>query len=262
MNKFIVIALGFLSLGNASAGLPETISAIKPSIVGIGTLVPTRRPPAQVAGTGFAVADGRHVITNAHVVQGLLDVEKNETFVVFVGVGLAAAHRVAHVIETDREHDLALLKIDGEALPPLELANTEYAREGEYFAFTGFPIGAVLGLYPATHRGMISAITPIAIPVSNMNSLDAAMIKRLSNPFNIYQLDATAYPGNSGSPLYDTYDGRVVGVINMVYVKETKEKVLERPSGISYAIPVRYIVELLERQGLLGNNGVKKSIEQ
>ena len=61
----------------------------------------------------------------------------------------------------------------------------------------------------------------------------------------MYQLDATAYPGNSGSPLYDPETGVVIGVLNMVFVKSTKENVLSDPSGISYAIPVEYLQRLL-----------------
>ena len=59
------------------------------------------------------------------------------------------------------------------------------------------------------------------------------------------QLDATAYPGNSGSPLYDPASGKVVGVLNMVLVKESRENVLSQPSGITYAIPVQPLIELL-----------------
>jgi S1-C subfamily serine protease len=66
----------------------------------------------------------------------------------------------------------------------------------------------------------------------------------------IYQLDITAYPGNSGSPLYDAQSGEVVGILNKVFVKESKETVLEKPSGISYAIPVKYLLELAKVEGL------------
>ena len=44
-------------------------------------------------------------------------------------------------------------------------------------------------------------------------------------------------PGNSGSPLYDTETGEVIGIINMVFVKGTKEAALSQPSGISFAVP-------------------------
>jgi S1-C subfamily serine protease len=64
----------------------------------------------------------------------------------------------------------------------------------------------------------------------------------------VFQLDGTAYPGNSGSPLYDPETGLVYGVINMVFVKGTKEAALSNPSGITYAIPGTYIRGLLERR--------------
>ncbi|MDP2828623.1 MAG: serine protease, partial [Sulfuricellaceae bacterium] len=41
--------------------------------------------------------------------------------------------------------------------------------------------------------------------------------------------------------------GEVLGIINMVFVKSTKEAVLQHPSGISYAIPADFLIELLGR---------------
>jgi S1-C subfamily serine protease len=106
----------------------------------------------------------------------------------------------------------------------------------------------VLGLYPSTHRGMIASISPIAIPQSRAGDLDPRTIKRLSaDPFPIFELDATAYPGNSGSPIYDPENGDVLGVINMVFVKGTKESALTQPSGITYAVPSSHIEELLKK---------------
>jgi hypothetical protein len=43
--------------------------------------------------------------------------------------------------------------------------------------------------------------------------------------------------------------GRVVGVISRVLVKESKESVLQKPTGISYAIPVKYVHNLIEGKG-------------
>jgi S1-C subfamily serine protease len=114
--------------------------------------------------------------------------------------------------------------------------------------FTGFPIGAVLGPFPATHRGMISVVTPIAIPQARAAELDPRTLRRLtSGSFPVLQLDATAYPGNSGSPVYDPDSGEVIGIINMVLVKSTKESALSQPSGITYAVPSRHLQNLLEK---------------
>ena len=127
----------------------------------------------------------------------------------------------------------------------MQLGDSSTVREGQDIAFTGFPIGMVLGLYPVTHRGMVAAISPMARPVENARTLNAAQMRRLHTSFDVFQLDATAYPGHSGSPVYIPDTGRVVGVINSVFVKESKESMLQNPSGISYAIPAIYVQQLL-----------------
>jgi len=104
----------------------------------------------------------------------------------------------------------------------------------------------VLGLSPVTHRGIISAITPNIIPLINSSQIKQAQFKRLQEPYSVFQLDATAYPGNSGSPLYHPETGQVLGVINKVFVQESKESALTKPSGITYAIPINYVESLLK----------------
>ena len=227
--------------------LPETISVVKKSIVGIGTHLLTRAPRGQLMGTGFVVADGHHVLTNYHVVSKPLNTERNESLVVFNGRGSKPEIRSAKIVATDPVHDLALLKISGKALPAMRLGDSSKVQEGERYVFTGFPIGAVLGLYPVTHAGMISAKTPIVVPMGNSGQLTPALIKSLRSPFDVFQLDATAYPGNSGSPLYHPGSGDVMGIVNMVFVKESRETVLEKPSGIAFAIPSRFAHALIRR---------------
>lgn len=227
--------------------LPDTLAKVKPSIVGVGTYQPTRAPQSRLQGTGFVVADGYHVVTNAHVVKVELAVDQKEVLVIFTGKGKRAQFRQARVLVLDEAHDLALLRISGARLPSLKIADSEQVREGERYAFTGFPLGGILGLYPATHQGIVSSITPIAAPMGGSRQLTPELIKRLRNGYEIFQLDATAYPGNSGSPLYDQVSGQVVGVINSVFVKGTKEAAIENPSGITYAIPSRYVRKLLEK---------------
>ena len=241
---------GVLRGGQAAAAeLPDIIARIKPSVVGIATVQKTRRPPLKLLATGFVVADGRHAITNAHSIPEEIDTAGHEILAVITNVDEVSV-RPASVLTSDKVHDLAILKFEGAKVPAMRLGDSRRVREGEMYVFTGFPIGMVLGMRPVTHRGMISAITPIAIPQISPKLLNPKMIKQLRDPYEVFQLDATAYPGNSGSPLYDPSTGAVVGVINKVFVKESKEAVLEKPSGITYAIPSEYVANLLGQAGL------------
>lgn len=244
-----VLAAALLSaaVGVPAASLSDTIERIAPSIVVVGTYERLRQPAGNFRGTGFAVADGRHVLTNMHVLPDVLNKEDREKLAVFARRGDMVQYRLATVVGRDPEHDLALLRIGGAPLPDLALGDSDRVRAGERYAFTGFPIGTVLGMYPVTHEALVSSVTPIAIPRGQAGRLDAATIRRLEDPYRVFQLDGTAYPGNSGSPLYDPETGTVVGVVNMVFVKGTKENVLKDPSGIAYAIPIRYGRALLNR---------------
>jgi serine protease Do len=235
------------------AELAQTIERVKPSIVAVGTFLKTRSPSVQFVGTGFVVADGRHVITNAHNVDKPLDSENKETRVVLFSKGSEPQPRDAELLAIDKEHDLALLKIGGDPLPAMKLGDSASVREGQMLAFTGFPIGMVLGFHPATHRGMVAAITPVVTPGITAKQLNARMIGRIRDSvYNVFQLDGSAYPGNSGSPLYDPDHGTVYGIINSVFVQGTRESAISRPSGITYAIPGRYIHELLQREKVPG----------
>ncbi|MGF1700808.1 serine protease [Photobacterium makurazakiensis] len=230
---------------SALANLPETISKIKPSIVGVGIYSKLAAPRAKLQGTGFVVSS--HLIaTNAHVVDQK-SLQGHDNFVVFVGHGKKTDVRSAQVVSRDITHDLALLKVSGPALKPVVLSSRQ-VKEGELYSFTGFPIGAILGLYPATHRGIISSITPIAIPARNAKELTPKQLKQLKQPYFVYQFDATAYPGNSGSPVYHPITGDVIAVINKVLVKSTRESALTSPSAITYAIPISHLQALLAKQ--------------
>lgn len=230
----------------AVAGLVEVLPRLKPSVVAVGTFQRTRSPQFRFLGTGFAVGSGRLVATNAHVVSLPVSDDQLESLVVVVpGVPQSAIRKVAKAA-VDPNTDLAVLRLDGEPLPALPLAEASFVAEGQPIAFMGFPIGSALGLTPVTHRGIVAAVTPIGIPQANSRQLNPALIRRLAgDTFRVYQLDATAYPGNSGSPVFDPDTGEVLGIVNMVFVKGTKENALSAPSGITYAIPVSHLRALL-----------------
>jgi serine protease Do len=229
------------------AELTDTVAKIKPSVVAIGVHTPSSRQKNSLNGSGFVIGNGQYVVTNYHVLPKELDDNLLQKMAVFTGSGKTAKVRTADIVASSQLHDLAVLKIHGTPLPAMTLADDEFRREGSYVAFSGFPIGAVLGLYPVTHRGIIASITPTIIPVDDISKISRKMLKMLRNPYLVYQLDATAYPGNSGSALYDIESGEVIGIVNKVFVQETKEAVISKPSGITYAIPVKYLSQLLKK---------------
>lgn len=238
----------------ARAGLPETVGRLRGSVVPVGIYNVTANPRFGFRGTGFAVGDGSIIATNAHVLPATAEVEQLAQLGVLVGAAQAAGSgtpvvRSAKLLEIERAHDLALLKIEGEPLPPLSLAAQRPAREGQAIALMGFPIGGSFGFSPVTHRGIVASLTRLALPAANAQQLDPRAITRLRDGnFEVMQLDATAYPGNSGGPVFDPDTGEVLGVLNMVLVRGSRESALSQPTGIAYAIPVRHLVDLLQRR--------------
>lgn len=243
----LLAALFALAACARAAELARVIATVKPSVVAVGTYQKGRTPAVVFTGTGFAVGDGRSIITNAHVVFDP-SAPASRQLGIITGSGNLFEFRAAQQVQVDKEHDIAHLRITGAPLPPLMLADSDSAAEGQAFAFTGYPLGMRLGLNAVTHRAMLSSVTPALMPTIDARSLDGRSAAQLSRkPFTIFQLDGTAYPGNSGSPLYRPDDGSVIGILNMVWIKERKEaSAISTPSGISYAIPSNFIRELMD----------------
>lgn len=242
-------AIGLLWAAGTWAGLADTVVRVKPSVVLVGTFKTTDNPRFQLRGAGFLVARGDLVVTSAHVLPSDAGSADDASLVVQVRVGQGDWQmRAATVLETDAARDLTLLRVAGAPGPALRIGDSRRVREGDDLAFMGFPIGGSLGFSHVTHRATVSTITSAALPSPSAERLREQAIRSLRNgTYDIFQLDATAYPGNSGGPLFDPDTGEVMGVMNMVLIKNTRESALSQPSGISYAIPSRYVQDLVDR---------------
>lgn len=224
----------------------EAVARIRPSVVGIGSYNFRDRPTVQYAGTGFVVEDGLMVVTNQHVVEAIRGRDQLDQLRVFFPDATAVDGRPATLIAEDRHHDVALLRIGGPAAPAVTLKDAPPAQ-GQSVGIMGYPIGLQLGLVPATHRGVIAAIVPAVLPLPTGVKLTPELAEAIRRPYNLYQLDMVVYPGNSGSPLFDAADGKVIGIINKTLATRTREHLLTNPSGISYAVPIRWVRELILR---------------
>ena len=246
----ILLVSIFLFSVTSHADFVDVVAKVKPSVVGIGIHTPTSRPQNILRGTGFVIGNGQYVVTNDHVLPTMLNESLLQKMAVFIGSGKNAKVREAEIVATSSLYDLAILKVSGPALPAMTLSSGRFIADGADIAFTGFPIGSALGLYPVTHRGIIASLTPTVVPAVSAEQINLKMLKRMKNPYLVYQLDATAYPGNSGSAMYDKETGEVVGIINKVFVQSTKEAVISNPSGITYAIPVKYLHQVIKEHNL------------
>jgi serine protease Do len=238
-----------LVTGIARADLPDTIARIKPAVVVVGTFKATNSPRFSLRGTGFVVGEGNWAVTNAHVLPDMTTLDADTSLVIQVRTSPNDFQmRRATVLEVDKPHDLALLKFEGAPAPRLSIGASERVREGQAVAFMGFPLGGALGFSSVTHHGWVSSISAISLPTGTARQLNERAIRSVRDgSFDIFQLDATAYPGNSGGPMFDPETGDVLGVINMVFVRGSKESALTNPSGISYAIPSSFVLQLLQK---------------
>ena len=181
-----------------------------------------RNPPMPRGGgtgSGFFISNDGYVVTNHHVVAGA-DV---------VIVRLSDRREFdATVIGSDERSDLALLKVDGDNFPSLELGNSQDLRVGEWV----LAIGSPFGLDYSVTAGIVSA-KGRSLPTD-----------RGENYVPFLQTDVAINPGNSGGPLFNL-DGEVVGVNSQIFTRSGGS------IGLSFSIPSlvveNVIGQLMER---------------
>jgi len=160
------------------------------------------REPVTALGSGFIISPDGYMLTNNHMVEGA------ET----VNVELADGRKfVAEITGTDPDSDIAVIKIDADNLPYLELADSDALEVGEWVLAIGNP----LGFSHTVTAGIVSA---------KGRSVGLATIE------NFIQTDAAINRGNSGGPLLNL-EGKVVGMNTAIYGATGN-------IGIGFAIPV------------------------
>lgn len=149
--------------------LRNVVRRVEPAVVAVGTFQPARHPPVELMGTGFGVGDGSMVLTNAHVIPRDLDYERRERIAIVRGKRGADGNKMelitpSHICRDDAR-DLALLVLTDRKLPAALGLDTKVSVEpGLPVAFTGYPLSSAVGLSPVTHRGIVSAVAPAAVP--------------------------------------------------------------------------------------------------
>lgn len=163
-------------------------------------------------GSGFIISEDGYILTNNHVV--------GEADKIVVTLRDGKEHQ-AKLVGTDPGSDVALIKIDAEKLPTIELGDSDALEIGEWVIAVGSPFGlqatVTVGVVSAKSRGV--GITQYE---------------------DFIQTDAAINPGNSGGPLLNV-DGKAVGINTAIFSQSG------RYVGIGFAIPVNMAKSILNQ---------------
>ena len=187
------------------------------------------RPHSEGLGSGVIVSRDGYIITNDHVVKGM------DSIMVRLDDGREFE---AELVGADSKTDVAVLKIEGEELPTLVLADSDQARVGDVVFAVGNPLRVGL----TVTQGIVSATNRTSLSLIEEGGYE-----------NFLQTDAAINLGNSGGALVDA-EGRVLG-INTAILSQSGGSI-----GIGFAIPgnlarsiMMSLVEMGEvRRGFLG----------
>jgi serine protease Do len=166
-------------------------------------------------GSGVLVSSDGYIVTNAHVVSGAQRLR-----VTFYPAGGLGRQKSAKIVGIDAASDLAVLRIQADNLPYLNLDDSATARQGEISLAFGDP----LGMERSVTMGVVSAVRRQLEP---------------TDPRLWIQTDAAVNPGNSGGPLVDAR-GHLLGINTQIYSASGGNE------GIAFAIPANTVREVFQ----------------
>jgi serine protease Do len=172
---------------------------------------------SQSLGSGVIVSPNGYILTNFHVV------DKADRIRVSLMGDPATVSYPAKVIGTDRETDLAVIKIDvSHPLPAAKLGNSDSMQVGDWV----LAIGSPFGLKSTVTAGIVSAKGRNIVPGRQFQSF--------------IQTDAAINPGNSGGPLVNM-DGEVIGINTAIYTESSGYQ------GVGFALPSNTIAQVFNQ---------------
>lgn len=176
-----------------------------------------RREDATI-GTGFVVSDKGIIVTNRHVVS-----DSGSRYTVVTKDGQKFEVRK---IYRDPILDLAIVQIDAQNLPALELGDSSKLKVGQIV----IAIGNALGRFTNTvTTGVVSGLGRRVVASDPFEGY-------LESLDNLIQTDAAINPGNSGGPLLNS-SGEVIGV---------NVATTEGAQNIGFAIPINSVKTIVD----------------
>lgn len=187
-----------------------------PSIVTVGTFTGDTANSGLGSGSGVVLTSDGYIATNEHVVEGA-----TRWTVTFEDGRIYEAE----LIGMDELTDLAVLKIDGDGLVPIDLGSSDALLLGDPAIAVGNPLGQDGGA--SISVGIVSAFD---------RRVDFADGSRL---FGMLQTDAAINQGSSGGALVNA-EGELIGITSAIGVSNAG------PEGIGYAIPVELVQRITD----------------
>ena len=186
----------------------------------------------QGLGSGFIISPDGYILTNHHVAGSASEIIITMT---------DGKEYEAQIIGSDMVTDVALLKIEGENFPYLELGNSDNIITGEWAIAFGNPFG----LFDKNSKPTVTVGV-----VSNKGINFVHQDKPYNRVYrNMIQTDAAISSGNSGGPLVNA-EGKVIAM-NTVIFSTAQSRKGAGSIGIGFAVPinrVKKIVNLLKDQ--------------
>lgn len=196
-----------------ASSIGDIVAQVLPTVVSIEVV----GDDGEGSGSGFIIRSDGYILTNNHVAA---PAEDNGKLTVYFDNGESVP---ATIVGTNQSYDLAVLKVDEENLPVVELGDSDSVAVGD----PAIAIGAPLGLEGTVTSGIIS---------SRDRPVTAGGVGDLSY-INAIQTDAAINPGNSGGPLLNLA-GQVIG-INSAIATVVQSFTGEGGSiGLGFAIPI------------------------
>jgi len=212
--------------GLLATSLPAVVSVKATTTQSNPFLDPSGANRVTAEGTGIVIGSTGEILTNAHVVRGVVSGAST------VSVTFQDSSRLAaRIVASDTDNDLALLKVSGvTGLAVLELGDSGAMAPGDPVIAIGYALGLDGG--PSVTTGIISA-TGRAAPTETGVGADSRLT-------NLLQTDAPISSGDSGGPLLNI-EGRVIGINTMVATSTSQTAA----NGIGFAIAADTVKALL-----------------
>jgi serine protease Do len=165
-------------------------------------------------GSGVILSKDGYIVTNAHVVEGADEI--------VVSIGVDKKEYNAKLIGSDKDSDLAVIKIEGKDFQAISIGSSEYLEVGDLV----FAVGNPFGVGQTVTQGIISALNKDKVGINRYE--------------DFIQTDASINPGNSGGALVDSR-GALIGINSAILSKAGGN------NGIGFAIPVSMVKNIVTK---------------